>query len=239
MMKKVSGALSSGAVSAVLLVAVTLLIALGTVVVQNASASVYVRTYGAGVAGIITAMGLNDVYHSWFLVVPAALLAVNMFARARGRPLSLPALVTVMGTVTVVFGTLYSSIAGMEGIMPISVNESKDVLYADKTAYRLPFTVRLDDFTVERDGDSVGNFRSTLQVCSGGTTAGGVTAVNRPFRWNGYTFYQQSYDPRYPRWTGLKVVKDPGTKFVFMGLLLLNMGIIACVVKHVRKGAAA
>ncbi|MFH1578249.1 MAG: cytochrome c biogenesis protein ResB [Candidatus Omnitrophota bacterium] len=50
--------------------------------------------------------------------------------------------------------------------------------------------------------------------------------VNHPLKFRGYTFYQSSYDPEQPNWTGLQVVKDPGVALVYLGFILLNIGII-------------
>ncbi|MFH1577929.1 MAG: cytochrome c biogenesis protein ResB, partial [Candidatus Omnitrophota bacterium] len=50
--------------------------------------------------------------------------------------------------------------------------------------------------------------------------------VNHPLKFRGYTFYQSSYDPEQLNWTGLQVVKDPGVALVYLGFILLNIGII-------------
>jgi hypothetical protein len=50
--------------------------------------------------------------------------------------------------------------------------------------------------------------------------------VNTPLEYRGYTFYQSRYDSKGLAWTGLDVVYDPGVRIVFLGFILLNLGII-------------
>ncbi|MDD5774561.1 MAG: cytochrome c biogenesis protein ResB [Candidatus Omnitrophica bacterium] len=51
--------------------------------------------------------------------------------------------------------------------------------------------------------------------------------VNAPLSYRGYTLYQSRYDSVELSWTGLDVVYDPGVKIVFLGFILMNIGIIA------------
>ncbi|MFH1728602.1 MAG: cytochrome c biogenesis protein ResB [Pseudomonadota bacterium] len=50
--------------------------------------------------------------------------------------------------------------------------------------------------------------------------------VNDPLEYKGYKFYQSNYDPKNMMWSGLRVVKDPGTIFVYLGFLILCLGIL-------------
>jgi cytochrome c biogenesis protein ResB len=236
-MKKLSALLVSDAASLLFLVVLLTIIALGTVLVQGAPFAAYAAVYGAPVAAVIASLGLDDVYHSWYLWWPALLLAVSLFCRAKRASLSLPGLITTLGTGLVLFGALYGSITGIDGLLPISVGEVKDVLYTREGMRRLPFSVSLDAFAVEQNAAFAENYRSTLQLRAGEQVlARGVTSVNHPLRSNGYAFYQQAFDPQRPFWTGLKVVKDPGSKFVFLGLLFFNAGMTACIVRYIKAG---
>ncbi len=62
-----------------------------------------------------------------------------------------------------------------------------------------------------------------------------VVRVNHPFSWKGYTFYQVNYDPDDLSWTGLSVRKDPGVKVIFIGFLLLNIGVISYYYRKIRE----
>ncbi|MFA6384714.1 MAG: cytochrome c biogenesis protein ResB [Candidatus Omnitrophota bacterium] len=72
-------------------------------------------------------------------------------------------------------------------------------------------------------------FRSTVKVSdpSRGATFTRDIKVNSPLEYRGYSFYQARYDSAGLSWTGLDVVYDPGVKIVFLGFILLNLGIIA------------
>ena len=49
--------------------------------------------------------------------------------------------------------------------------------------------------------------------------------VNNPLRYKGYSFYQYDYDHRELRYTVLQVVKDPGVPSVYVGFVLLMLGL--------------
>ncbi len=49
--------------------------------------------------------------------------------------------------------------------------------------------------------------------------------VNEPLRFNGYTFFQSTYDTEDLGWSGLQVVKDPGVGVVYAGFVLLIVGL--------------
>ena len=72
-------------------------------------------------------------------------------------------------------------------------------------------------------------FRSTVKVSDPARNVEFTRTikVNSPLEYRGYTFYQSRYDSRRLAWTGLDVVYDPGVKVVFLGFILLNLGIIA------------
>jgi hypothetical protein len=74
----------------------------------------------------------------------------------------------------------------------------------------------------------VKEFRSALTVVDKekNRTVRGLTKVNAPFSYGGYTFYQAGYDDTNLRYSSLDVVRDPGAGIVFFGFILLNAGLI-------------
>lgn len=50
--------------------------------------------------------------------------------------------------------------------------------------------------------------------------------VNEPLRFGGYTFFQSTYDAEGLAWSGLEVVRDPGVWVVYLGFILLIVGLI-------------
>ncbi|MDP1854049.1 MAG: cytochrome c biogenesis protein ResB [Candidatus Omnitrophota bacterium] len=49
--------------------------------------------------------------------------------------------------------------------------------------------------------------------------------VNFPLKFNGYSFFQSSYDRENLSWSGLQINKDPGVSVVYTGFLLLLLGL--------------
>ena len=50
--------------------------------------------------------------------------------------------------------------------------------------------------------------------------------VNEPLRFGGYTFFQSTYDTEGLAWSGLEIVRDPGVWVVYLGFILLVLGLI-------------
>lgn len=75
-------------------------------------------------------------------------------------------------------------------------------------------------------------FKSTLDVLENDAVVLTKTiAVNAPFTYRGYTFYQTSYDPNDLTWSSLQVVNDPGVPIVYGGFILMMAGLtmVFCV----------
>jgi len=49
--------------------------------------------------------------------------------------------------------------------------------------------------------------------------------VNSPLKFGDYAFFQSSYDTDNLNWTGLRVVRDPGVAVVYLGFVLLILGL--------------
>lgn len=69
-------------------------------------------------------------------------------------------------------------------------------------------------------------YKSTLQVLKDEQVMCEKTiAVNTPLSYGGYTFYQSGYNPRDLKWTSLQVVRDPGVIVVYIGFVLMMVGL--------------
>jgi cytochrome c biogenesis protein ResB len=73
---------------------------------------------------------------------------------------------------------------------------------------------------------AIKEFRSRLRFSDGSRTELRDVRVNSPVEFGGYTFYQSGYNPQKPAWTSLEVVRDPGAPVVFVGFVLMNLGIV-------------
>ncbi|MEI8140667.1 MAG: cytochrome c biogenesis protein ResB [bacterium] len=75
-------------------------------------------------------------------------------------------------------------------------------------------------------------FKSTIEVIENGAVMSTPTiAVNSPFSWGGFSFYQTSYNPDDLSWSALQVVRDPGIPVVYAGFILMMAGLtlVFCV----------
>jgi len=92
-------------------------------------------------------------------------------------------------------------------------------------AHPSPDALPLDaQFRLESSG-RIKDFKSKLWIEQDGTKVLAKTIeVNDPLVYNGYHFYQSSYDDQTMSWTGLQVVKDPGVPVVYIGFAMLCLG---------------
>ena len=69
-------------------------------------------------------------------------------------------------------------------------------------------------------------YKSTLQILVHDQVMCEKTiAVNTPLSYGGYTFYQSGYNPQDLTWTSLQVVRDPGVMVVYLGFVLIMVGL--------------
>jgi cytochrome c biogenesis protein ResB len=50
--------------------------------------------------------------------------------------------------------------------------------------------------------------------------------VNDPLRYEGFSFFQASYDMEALNWSGLRISNDPGVMVVYSGFILLIIGLV-------------
>ena len=56
--------------------------------------------------------------------------------------------------------------------------------------------------------------------------------VNHPLRYKGFSLYQASYDSIDEKWSGLDVVRDPGTGVVFLSIVMIMLGLTQNIYFH-------
>jgi hypothetical protein len=49
--------------------------------------------------------------------------------------------------------------------------------------------------------------------------------VNQPLTYKGFSIYQASYDSQEQKWSGLEIVKDPGTGIIYTSIVLMMLGL--------------
>ncbi len=79
--------------------------------------------------------------------------------------------------------------------------------------------------TFERREEEAKSYQSHVTAISGRDSQKALVAVNDPFTFKGWTFYQVNYDPKNPKYSGLEAVHDPGVNYVFGGFALIIAGV--------------
>ena len=102
------------------------------------------------------------------------------------------------------------------------------LIYYGKERLELPFSLSLEKFE-KRDypgSEMAMNYKSYVKINGKGNLV--EIFMNEPLKFEGYTFYQSSYQmtPNEPAITILSVNRDPGRIFKYFGSLILCLGII-------------
>jgi len=233
-MKRVLARLGSLKLAVILLVLLTLALAAGTIVESTRGA----ETAGRAVYGA-----------AWFIALQAA-FAVNVLSSIAvhfpwggqrvGFALTHSALLLILA------GALASWALKIEGQIEIWEGESgNEIVNRDRQGKvleraRLPFSVQLDSFRIDRYPGTMqpSGFRSDVQVIeAGGVRRKAAIWMNNELEHRGYRLFQSSYRLEKDRSaTILSVSKDPGQPIVFAGYALLLAGM--CTVLGTRIGQA-
>ncbi|MBN2200995.1 cytochrome c biogenesis protein CcsA [bacterium] len=121
---------------------------------------------------------------------------------------------------------------GFSGTMNIREGEASDTMISEKTSQpvRLPFSLRLEDFRVDRYPGSMkpSGFTSDVTVLDPekGMEKPYSIFMNHILRHRGYRFYQSSYDDD-EMGTILTVSRDPGMVPTYAGYVLLGLFLLA------------
>ena len=107
-----------------------------------------------------------------------------------------------LSIVVLLLGSLIGSIFGFEGFVNIPENETVDTIFLRQSggAYRLPFSIRCDDFDVRfYDNGAPKEFRSRLTILENDRPVlQKDILVNHPLRYEGINLFQSSYGKMAP-----------------------------------------
>ncbi len=212
---------------------------LGSIIPQNAGEEFYLSRYGVRLYRLLQLTDIIDLYHSWWFITLLSLLSINLLictlTRFSLKLTSVGRTLAHLGAIIILVSVIISTIWREIGFMQIYEGEATGTLFArDKAGGMQPkplhFKLRLDDFSIKHySGDfssAIKTYKSKVKVLDKDQVVTAKTIeVNNPLRYKGYTFYQYGYDHRDLRYTVLQVVKDPGVPSVYVGFVLLMLGL--------------
>lgn len=118
---------------------------------------------------------------------------------------------------------------GIEGIMKIRENATTDFIVsnADTARVTLPFSLKLNDFVMERyyGSNAPSSYESHVTVIDHDKSFDYTISMNHTLVYKGYKFFQTFYDPD-EKGTVLSVTKDPGMEVTYVGYALLFLGLV-------------
>lgn len=153
------------------------------------------------------------IHRHWTFITLVILMLISLGSAAWTdiRKKSYGSLLSHLGLFVVLSGGL----AGAPGRGEMQLMLFKDA----EEKLPLPFSLELDDFTIDYYGDGTSPRQYTSILAVDGNTM--QTSVNHPCRYKGYRIYQSGYDADEGRYSILKIVRDPWLPLLAVGALLL------------------
>jgi len=225
------------------LITISLLALAGTLIPQQEESTAYLNRFGPSGAWWIARLGLTDLYHSWYfvglLVLLGASLVVCSIRRWAVNLKTLGSIATHLSFVLIIAGGFVRHVAGIEGVVELREGGQTNQLKVTETrTTALPFTVLLEDFSLERyeghpgaappqnGAGQVSEFISRIRLIEAGLNTRASVRVNHPITHRGFRIYQLGYNPDDPTWSALLLVKDPGVPAIYSGFVMLLVGLI-------------
>ena len=142
------------------------------------------------------------IYDSQWFEVLFLLLAINLTGRIIINKLYKPSKITVFlfhaAFLVMILGAFITRYFGYEGMMHIPEGEEQNVVTSLPESRTLPFSIKLNDFVVERypGSDSPSGFRSDVTLIDKENNVEKQYSIfmNNILKYRGYRFYQSSYD---------------------------------------------
>ncbi len=196
----------------------------------------------------------NAVWFEILLILIGLNLAANLIRLRLWRRGKRTVFLFHLAFLFILTGAAVTRHLGFSGTMSIREGEASDTVISEKTSQpvRLPFSLRLEDFRVDRYPGSMkpSGFTSDVTVIDPdlGMEKPCSIFMNHILRHRGYRFYQSSYDDD-EMGTILTVSRDPGmvptyAGYVLLGLFLLvtlsaSNGRFRTLGRTIRNGSAA
>jgi cytochrome c biogenesis protein len=217
-----------------LLIAIGSVALAGSLIPQQEPPATYLARFGQPGALWLTRLGLTDLYHSWYFIGLLVLLGVSLVVCSIRRLAvdlkTVGSIVTHMSFVLILVGGAIKPLAGLEGVVELREgNQTNQLKVTEMRTTVLPFTVLLEDFSLERyaaNPQAVSEFVSRIHLIEAGLNTRASVRVNHPITYRSFRIYQLGYNPDDPTWSALLLVKDPGVPVVYSGFGMLLVGLI-------------
>ncbi len=180
-----------------------------------------------------TAFVAEHYYGAWWFTALWALLAavaVAWFLHRRVRRLS--AVVLHLSFVIILAGALLTHLTSRQGVIHLRLGETTNAYLStertDKGVLPLPFTIRLDDFTIDyHEGtNAAADYTSRFTITDEDGEQQGLVSMNNIYSHAGMRLYQSSYDDDL-RGSYLSMNSDPwGIPVTYLGYALLFVGLV-------------
>lgn len=176
----------------------------------------------------------SHIYGAWWfsaLWAVLAAIAIAYFLQRKVRRAS--TVVLHLSFVVILVGAFLTHVSSVQGVVHLRRGVPTDtylVNLGDKGVdeRKLPFKMQLDDFSVKyHEGtQAVADYESQLTVLDGNETTKGIVSMNNILSYNGYRFYQSSYDQDLCG-SILSINSDPwGIPITYIGYALLFTSLI-------------
>ena len=176
-----------------------------------------------------TPAAFRVVYHNPVFIALWAITAISglIWLCKRGVPRKLFTMGLHCAFVVILAGALVTHLWGESGEIHLAIDETSGVFTRDDGQLReLPFSLRLEDFTITRYPGSMApaDFSSTVTLLPSGETR--VISMNHILKYEGYRFYQADFDADL-KGSVLAVSHDPwGVGVTYAGYILLLVSMI-------------
>jgi len=176
----------------------------------------------------------SHIYGAWWfsaLWAVLAAIAIVYFLQRKVKRASTIAL--HLSFIVILVGAFVTHVSSKQGVVHLRKGVATDtylVNLGDKGVYerKLPFKMQLDDFSVKyHEGtQAVADYESQLTVIDGNESTQGIVSMNNIFPYDGYRFYQSSYDQDL-RGSILSINSDPwGIPITYIGYALLFVSLV-------------
>jgi len=200
------------------------LLVIGTLIPQGLPWEKYKQIFSPKTLSLLKALGFTDIYRSYPFLIVSALLGLNIllctFIRIglpkRGMPLKKWGTYLIhLSLLIVLGGGIVTGSFGFKGYMEIEKGESSRVLISGGRAFKLPFSVKCEDFQIRYwPNGTPREFLSRLSFWKNGKLIEvKELRVNHPIKFEGLSFYQSHYGERV---LGEFLLKKDGKNFNFI-----------------------